>query len=244
MTEPSTVNADQACQANQDCNFSIAGQICLDNKCTFSCKIDSDCVSNGKCLSEKCDWSGEPVPPLFLNSTLSNLDTTNSSEKTTDNKLSSPLVIAIVVIVAIVVILCLAVVCFLAIRRRKLKESSRGLKPLQLSGSRTSLRKSKRDSRERERERSSKKFHDDDIIGPEDEKEEHEDLFTPAAVGMGTHRPPQRSQTMYGTSTPSTVELSVGYPTLGQQHHFMQQEHYMEMERDDQQQQQQEEKQE
>ncbi|CAG8502649.1 8896_t:CDS:2 [Rhizophagus irregularis] len=130
MTEPSPVNADQACQANQDCNYSIAGQICLDNKCTFYCTIDSDCISNGKCISEKCDWSGEPVPPLFLNSTLSNLDTTNSSEKTTANKLT---------------------------------ESSRGLKPLQLSGSRTSLRK---------------------------------------------------------------IEISVGYPTLGQQHHFMQQERW------------------
>ncbi|CAB4445448.1 unnamed protein product [Rhizophagus irregularis] len=238
MTEPSPVNADQACQANQDCNYSIAGQICLDNKCTFFCTIDSDCISNGKCISEKCDWSGEPVPPLFLNSTLSNLDTTNSSEKTTANKLSSPLAIAIVVVVAVVVVCCLVVALFFCNRRKRLAESSRGLKPLQLSGSRTSLRKSKRDSRERERERSSKKFqHDDDIIGPEDEKEEHEDLFTPAA---GTHRPPQRSQTMYGTSTPSTVELNVGYPTLGQQHHFMQQE-YMEMERDDQQQQQQEE---
>lgn len=246
MTETSTVNADQACQANQDCNYSIAGQICLDNKCTFSCKEDSDCISNGKCIGEKCDWSGETVPPLlYLNSTQNNLDTTNSSEKTTDNKLSSPFIIAIVVIVALVVIFCLAVVLFFVIRRKKLVESARGLKPLQLSsGSRTSIRKSKRDSRERERERSSKKYqHDDDIIGPEDEKEEHEDLFTPAAVG--THRtPPQRSQTMWGTSTPSTVELNVGYPTLGQQHHFMQQEHYMEMERDDQQQQQREEKQE
>lgn len=238
MTEPSTVNADQVCQANQDCNFSIVGQICLNNECTFSCSSDAECISGGKCIDAKCDWSGESIPPLFPNSTSTqnNLDATNSSEQTTDNKLSSPFIIAIVVVVALVVIFCLAVVLFFVLRRRKLAESSRGLKPLTLNTSRTSIRK-KRDSREKDRERSSKKYqHDDDLIGSDDEKgkEEHEDLFTPAAVG---HRPPQRSQTMWGTSTPSTVELNVGYPELGQQHHFMQ-DPYVEMERGDQQQQQ------
>jgi hypothetical protein len=81
MTETSTVYADQVCQANQDCYFSIVGQICLDNKCTFYCQGDTDCVSNGKCIGEKCDWSGEPVPPLLLpsNSTQMNLDATNPS---------------------------------------------------------------------------------------------------------------------------------------------------------------------
>ncbi|GES99378.1 hypothetical protein GLOIN_2v1613515 [Rhizophagus clarus] len=213
MTETSTVNADQVCQANQDC--------------------------------EKCDWSGQPVPPLLVNSTQKNLDAPNSSEKTMVNKLGSPLVIAIAIAVVLVVICILIIVIFFVLRRRKLVESSRGLIPLQLSGSRTSLKKSKRDSRERER--SSKKFqHDDDIIGSDDgrkEEEAFEDSYSPAAVGMGTHRPPQRSQTMYGTSTPSTVELSVDYPVPGQ-HHFMQQEgqhQFMEIGRDDQQRQEEEE---
>uniref|UniRef100_A0A1D1XC07 Uncharacterized protein n=1 Tax=Anthurium amnicola TaxID=1678845 RepID=A0A1D1XC07_9ARAE len=236
MTETSTTNV--YCQANQECYYSVVGQVCSDSRCKFLCKVDSDCIYNGTCPSNNCDWSGQPVPPLIPpNFTQKNLDATSPNE-TTDNKLGSPFVIAIIVIVVLVVVLCLVITLFFVLRRRKLAESSRGLKPLHLTGSRSSLsRKGKRDSKEKER--SSKKYqHDDNLIGSDDEgKEDFEDSYSPAAVGIqGTHRLPQRSQTMYGTSTPSTVELSVDYPVP--QHHFMEQQQqipYMESEEQQQQ---------
>ncbi|RIA82641.1 hypothetical protein C1645_835032 [Glomus cerebriforme] len=251
MTENSTTNVYQVCQANQDCYYSILGQICLGNRCIFSCNGDLDCPSNGKCLSNNCDWSGKPIPPispsLSPNMSQKNLDTDNGGYK-----LNSPIVIAAIIMTLLLIIFGVVILCFFVFRRRDLAKSSRGLKPLHLSGSRTSLRKSKRDSREKERV--SKNFQHDDIIGSEigsdDEgKEDFEESYSPAAVGSGTHRPPVRSQTMYGTSTPSTIELNVtdyDYPPVLQQStHFMaspddeqlQQQHHHYMEGDDNQQQ-------
>src|SRR4051812_46043992 len=151
----------------------------------------------------------------------------------TDNgllKVGSPLVVAIIVVTTLIVICGVAATLFFVCRRKRLAHSSRGLKPFVLSGgtrSSSSLKRSKKDLREKE-SRSSKKSHeyDEDIFGEDEGKEElFEESFSKDAVGSGaashTPRLPQRSQTMYGSSTPSTVELNVDYPVFQQQTHFM-----------------------
>ena len=150
---------------------------------------------------------------------------------------SSPLTVAIIVLCTLVVIVAIVITCFLVIRHRRLASTARGLKPFVLSSSRnaSSIKKGKRDSKEKER--GSKKVYpyDDDELFElgDDGKEEPEPFehgYSAGAVGTGAtpRQPPQRSQTMWGTSLPSTVELSVGHdelsvgqPVLQQQTHFM-----------------------
>jgi hypothetical protein len=249
MTENSLTN-EQSCQANQDCAYQDIGQTCSEEQiCIFECDEDNDCPLDGKCspTSYTCDWSGEPVPPSPPSNTNSTHNLvvaaadapTASGGTTTELKVGSPLVVTIIIVTTLVSVCGLAVMLFFICRRKRLAESSRGLKPLYLSGgsrSSSSLKRSKKDPREKE-SRSSKKSHqyDDDMYGLVDEgkekEEPFEESFSQGAVGSGVvpHQPyqprvPQRSYTMWGSSSPSTQELNVTDYSLQPQHHFMQSE--------------------
>ncbi|CAI2178456.1 1625_t:CDS:1 [Funneliformis geosporum] len=233
----------QSCQSNINCTFAIVGQICSgEGWCIFECLEDSDCISGGICTSAyNCDWSGKPTPPLLKESLASpqdltkSADTTNANGTSTTNegifKLNSPFVLVIVIITLLVLVCAIATLLFFVFRRKKNNaEGARGLRPLTLS---PSAKRSKKDSREKDSRSVKKPPHQYDspvLFESEDEGKEEpfEESFSEGAVGSAANQPsmrspPVRSQTMYGSSTPSTsfVELSSPLPPFQHQHHFM-----------------------
>ncbi|CAG8549713.1 1091_t:CDS:2 [Diversispora eburnea] len=157
---------------------------------------------------------------MIINRKFVERDTTTSDDSSSNNdKLGSPVVIALIIIAVAVLVIGLIIILFIFFRRRKKPKSSRGLKPLHLSAA-----ISPEPYRKEMRKKSQPKAPSPYELAEEAKEEAFEESFSEGAVG--TRNLPQRSQTMYGTTQPSTLMADLSsssphYDVMQQQHHFI-----------------------